>query len=111
MAELLACYVILSRINRAGGLLLLRAVSKRLFQQGEPPGPKCLLEFLRSRFDEVTGEIAMDGAMEQASTKIQTKYIELNEAFEQNTKQQTTAGLQWICSFCEQALPAPGYGV
>ena len=110
LAEMLTCYVILSRIKTADGLLLLRAFSKRLFQQGEPPGPKCLLEFLRSRFDQGTGEIVAEDAKKDASEEIQTKYVELNAVFERNRKQQGTVGVEWICSSCEQAFPAPGYG-
>ena len=40
-------YLILSRVKRAHGLVLLRAFSPELFRTGVAPGPHCLLKFLR----------------------------------------------------------------
>ena len=48
--DMLAAYVALSRVRKAEMLLLLRTFSKQLFQQGPPPGPHCLMRFLRSKF-------------------------------------------------------------
>mgnify|MGYP006879376500 CR=1 FL=1 len=57
LPEMLTRYVILSRIKTADSFLLLRRFSMRLFQQGDPPGPNCLLRFLRSRFNTLTGKL------------------------------------------------------
>ena len=111
LAEMLTCYVILSRIKTADALLLLRAFSKRLFQQGEPAGPKCLMQFLHSRFNKDTGEVVPDGSIVLASEDVQARYVDLNEVFQKTRRQQVTTGLEWTCSTCEQALPAAGYGV
>ena len=50
LTEMLTTYVILSRVRKADGLLLMRAFSPYLFRLGEPTGPYCLLKFLRKRF-------------------------------------------------------------
>ena len=50
LTEILTTYVILSRIKRADGLLLLRAFSPNLFRFGSPPGPACLIKHLQRRF-------------------------------------------------------------
>ena len=49
LKDMLAGYVSLSRVRKAETLLLLRAFSRYLFQQGPPPGPRCLMKRLRSR--------------------------------------------------------------
>ena len=41
LTEMMTTYVILSRVRRATTILILRAFSLRLFQQGCPPGPFC----------------------------------------------------------------------
>ena len=46
ISEMLATYVILSRVRKADGLLLLRAFSPYLFRLGSAPGPYCLLKLL-----------------------------------------------------------------
>ena len=48
----MTAYVILSRVKRAHGLLLLRAFSPELFRMGMAPGPYCILKLLRHRFGE-----------------------------------------------------------
>ena len=50
LTEVLATYVILSRVKNANLLLLLRAFCPLMFRMGAPPGPACLLELLRRRF-------------------------------------------------------------
>ena len=45
-------YVILSRVTKADGLLLLRAFNPDLFRMGAAPGPHCLLKLLRARFKQ-----------------------------------------------------------
>ena len=54
LSELSTTYVILSRVKTASGLLLLRAFSPELFRMGIPPGPHCLLKFLRNKFSKET---------------------------------------------------------
>ena len=56
LTEMMTTYVILSRVRRATAILILRAFSLRLFQQGCPPGPFCLLKLLRARFAPTPGE-------------------------------------------------------
>jgi len=43
LSEMMTAYVILSRVKRAHGLLLLRAFSPELFRMGMAPGPYCIL--------------------------------------------------------------------
>ena len=50
LSELMTTYVILSRVQSANGLLLLRAFCPNIFQMGAPPGPYCLLKLLHDRF-------------------------------------------------------------
>ena len=49
LKDMLSAYVVLSRVKKAIGLLLLRAFSLLLFKHGPPPGPHCLMKLLRSR--------------------------------------------------------------
>ena len=56
LTEMMTTYVILSRVRRANTILLLRAFSLRLFQQGCPPGPHCLLKLLRARFASTSND-------------------------------------------------------
>ena len=49
LKDMLSAYVVLSRVKKAIGLLLLRAFSLYLFKHGPPPGPHCLMKLLRSR--------------------------------------------------------------
>ena len=55
LTEMMTTYVILSRVRRASTILILRAFSLQLFQQGCPPGPFCLLKLLRARFAQSPG--------------------------------------------------------
>ena len=109
LAEMLTCYVILSRIKTADSLLLLRIFSMRLFQQGEPPGPNCLLRFLRSRFNTLTGKLQVDENTVLSSDGIQAEYVQLDEESRKQRLKQSKMGLEWVCSTCKQALPAAGY--
>ena len=52
LAEMMTAYVILSRVTKADGLLLLRAFNPDLFRMGAAPGPHCLLKLLRARFKQ-----------------------------------------------------------
>ena len=55
MTEILTTYVILSRVKRADGLLLLRAFSPNLFRFGSPPGPACMIKHLQRRLGTAGG--------------------------------------------------------
>ena len=44
LADMVTTYVILSRVKKADGLLLMRAFSPYLFRLGDAPGPHCLLK-------------------------------------------------------------------
>ena len=62
MGEMMTAYVILSRVKKASGLLLLRAFSPYLFQQGVAPGPYCLLKLLRASFSSISSASALEDA-------------------------------------------------
>ena len=100
LTEMMTTYVIFSRVRRANTILLLRAFALRLFQQGCPPGPHCLLKFLRARF---TGDsnYTSDKAIEEYNVLAQTW-----EAFKKQSKKTT---MKWTCSSCNQAYPAEGF--
>ena len=50
LKDMLAGYVTLSRVRKAETILLLRAFSRQLFQQGPPPVPHFLMKLLRWRW-------------------------------------------------------------
>ena len=58
LTEMLTTYVILSRVRKADGLLLMRAFSPYLFRLGMPTGPYCLLKLLRKRFSGTAQHVA-----------------------------------------------------
>ena len=64
LKDMLACYVALSRVKRAGGLLLLRAFSPFLFTQGAPPGPSILMRLLRKEISPKTAVCEYEAQME-----------------------------------------------
>ena len=47
--DFLQCYVAISRVRSAKDLLIYRPFDPKVFQQGDPPGPKRLLEVLREK--------------------------------------------------------------
>ena len=55
LKDMLAACVALSRVKQADCLLLLCAFAPRLFRQGPPPGPHCLMKLLRARCAPVEG--------------------------------------------------------
>ena len=121
-------YVILSRLKIAGGpgkggLILARACSKDLFQNGTPPGPHCLLKFLRARFTA-----AGQGASNEAGTPTsvaassnckvayaladaQTEFESLMNAYDAKRGVRKLRGTTWKCEHCSFELPACMYGV
>ena len=71
------------------GLLLLRAFSSELFAGGAPPGPYCLLEFLREKF--ATQTVTPDGPCprrEQATSKT----TRANQGLQRGLEQEKTLG-------------------
>ena len=71
------------------GLLLLRAFSSELFAGGAPPGPYCLLEFLREKF--ATQTVTPDGPCprrEQATSKA----TRANQGLQRGLEQEKTLG-------------------
>ena len=57
LSEFMTNYVILSRVKNATGLLLLRAFSHDLFQMGAAPGPWCLLNMLKQKFNRCSDSV------------------------------------------------------
>jgi hypothetical protein len=109
LSQMLTCYVILSRLRTAHGLLLLQPFSPRLFSQGEPPGPQCLLEFLHARFCSTRGQLLNDS--ELTSEPQQQQFLTMTKAYQKERNMQKVAGLQWTCSMCAHKFPAQGFGV
>ena len=78
------------------GLLLLRAFSSELFAGGAPPGPYCLLEFLREKF--ATPTVTPDGPCprrEQATSKATRatgKATRANQGLQRGLEQEKTLG-------------------
>ena len=111
LTEMMTTYVILSRVRRASSILILRAFSLRLFQQGCPPGPFCLLKYLRARFnrhqndDQYTSAQAID------------EYKELIQRWESKKEQKTHRKVgsggsttnRWKCFCCEKTYTAEGF--
>ena len=103
LTEMMTTYVILSRVRRATTILLLRAFPLRLFQQGCPPGPHCLLKLLRSRFtpgpcDEIY----------EPNDAI-AEYHELNKKWDSRKTRKKHTVDRWQCFSCKETYPAEGF--
>ena len=102
LKDMLAAYVAMSRVRSADGLLLVRAFSKMLFQQGPPPGPHVLMKLLRARLvvqnDDYTSKEAVEEYDRLAEEKAKAKAL------------RKEVGLVWKCSACAHAYPAAGFG-
>ena len=96
-------YVILSRVRRANTILILRAFSLRLFQQGCPPGPFCLLKLLRARF------AAQIGDDDYTPEKAQAEYHAMVKTWVTLRNEGKHAELRWKCFSCEKMYPAEGF--
>ena len=103
LKDMLAAYVTLSRARRADGLLLLRAFSSFLFQQGPPPGPECLMKLLRSRLTEANTESYTEAIMEE-------EYHRLCLARQEQTATRREHGPEWRCFDCKFSYPAEAFG-
>ena len=104
LKDMLAAYVALSRVRSADTLLLLRAFSMQLFQQGPPPGPHCLMKLLRAR-------CASNG--DKSSYNLQeaiSEYSVLMQAKEDDKSARKEEGKKWQCFDCGFEYPAEGFG-
>ena len=104
LAEMVTTYVILSRIKKATGLLLLRAFAPNLFRMGSAPGPHCLLKLLRRRFSTASSDIA-----DYTAADATEEYQSMSTRWESLHKQQKTEGTKWRCFDCQLEFPAQGY--
>ena len=101
-AEAMTSYVILSRLTSASGLLLLRAFSPELFNQGPPPGPSCLLDHLRHRF--------AGGVSTHTLQDAQQEYNALTKAQDVGREKRKQRGPAWQCWHCGNKSLAEGFG-
>ena len=103
LAEMMTAYVILSRVTKADGLLLLRAFNSELFTMGASPGPHCLLKLLRTRFGHLRATDAaqgIDGSYDL--TAANREYHELVHAYEAKRTERTVMGCRFRCCWCEE---------
>ena len=106
LTEMITSYVILSRVRKADGLLLMRAFSPYLFRLGSAPGPACLLKLLRRKFTG-TAQSSDDRCGHEEAI---VEYEFLTKKWETEKKLQRSEGMQWRCCMCGHVLPARGYG-
>ncbi len=93
-------YVILSRLTRADGLLLLRAFSPALFRSGLMPGPTALLRFLQQKFGND------DTSSETMLKQLIADYEKTKREERKRKKMHQRFGTRWRCAECKQQLPA-----
>jgi hypothetical protein len=109
--NMIAAYVILSRLKSADGLLLLRAFSWKLFRQNASPGPKCLRKWLLSRFDKVTGRTRPLNEISCKAEDAEAEYISLDAQLKQSRGHTALQSVTWPCGFCGLEFPSEGFGV
>ena len=134
-SEMMTSYVILSRLKVADGLLLLRAFSRDLFNNGTPPGPHCLLKFLRARFTKQTSctgtahestlshaakrqrlEPTSNSADETTESGVyrlvdaKDEFTMMSKNYEDRRGKKKLYGSVWKCYHCEFDWPASSYG-
>ena len=102
LTEQMNTYVILSRLTTAEGLLLLRAFAPQLFSNGEPPGPRCLLKYLRSRFCGHTANYSVEDA--------RAEYADRMANYTVRKERLKAQGPTWPCFECEHKLPSERFG-
>ena len=103
LKDMLSAYVMLSRVKRATGLLLLRAFSLYLFRHGPPPGPHCLMKLLRSRLTPTESQ----GIYTQSDAKAEFDSLQARRREERDQRKQ--AGLLWHCFDCQKEYPPEVY--
>ena len=92
-----------SRVKRVGALLLFRAFSLLLFQQGSMPGPHVLLKWLRCRLGPESSTYTLADAKREYEQAMQTH--------EEGRKARRETGITWSCCMCDLAFPAAGFNV
>jgi hypothetical protein len=116
LSEMMTAYVILSRVKRAHGLLLLRAFSPELFRMGMAPGPYCLLKLLRHRFGEqddtgtAHGGNAKDAGSDYRKESAIAEHGELETTLKRQKAMRKQRGIQFTCFDSGHALPPECYG-
>ena len=101
LKDMLAAYIAASRVRVADGLLVLRAFSHHLFQQGPPPGPHCLMKLLQARCKR--------GVPPYTEADALAEYATLKEARDSGAARRKQAGHTWTCFDCDLAYPAEGF--
>lgn len=103
LKDMLAAYVILSRVSTADTLLLLRAFSARLFQHGPPPGPHYLMKLLRSRLqaDRDEANYGPQAALDE--------YEDLQANARKRRGLLKNAEWEWTCFGCQHAYGAVAF--
>ena len=102
LKDMLAAYVALSRVRKADCLLLLRAFSPSLFQQGPPPGPHCLMKLLRARCAPTEG-------MTYTEDDAKAEFDELVRRRECEREKRANREKVWRCFDCEHEFPPEGF--
>ena len=97
-------YVVLSRVQEADGLLLLRAFCPALFRLGEPPGPACFLKRLRARW-QTEGQGLPAYTLSDACSEFRDRL----ERISGHRALRKSDGPEWKCGICEHAFPAEGF--
>ena len=110
LSEMVNAYVILSRVRSAHKLLLTRAFSSSLFQQGAPPGPQCLRKFLFAKFDADSGLLRNEGDCGYGPAEAEQEYLHLTKEWAKLSSHKRKYGKQWPCGFCGMSFPAEGFG-
>ena len=98
LAEMMTAYVILSRVTKADGLLLLRAFNPDLFRMGAAPGPHCLLKLLRARFNDTqTSGAAQDSEEEYDLAAARAEYDQRIYGHESEQRKRKQFGQKYTC--------------
>jgi hypothetical protein len=109
LSEMMTTYVILSRVKKADGLLLLRAFSRELFRMGMAPGPYCLLKLLRHRF----GLASDAGATQEEEYGLEEGIVEYHQRQAEQKRYlalRKLRGSLYKCYDCEKELPPESFG-
>ena len=102
LKDMLAAYVALSRVRQAETLLILRMFAKPLFQQGAPPGPSCLMKFLRSKLHGAPGDYTADDAAQE--------YAQATEERKERKAVLKREPDWWTCFACTLTHPPEAFG-
>ena len=103
LKDMLSAYVVLSRVKRAVGLLLLRAFSLYLFRHGPPPGPHCLMKLLREKLTKT------DNAAEYTQSDAKAEFASLQATRTEERERRKQVGVVWPCFDCQKEYPTEVY--